>query len=257
MKNNIARVGLGIGVLLLVGCANVTYRCPLDNTEKADSPTACASMQEAAKGARLGGGGRNSTLMSDDGSLVKLHGAKSGPAAAPGAKSLAQATAAAIPVGGPFASPTINPAYQPPRVFQVWTDAYQDAEGNLHDGRNSYFTTPGRWGYGDGAAVPVTPSGRPAGATPSNRLMEPARADELPSGRVVDPNAPGRAAKSAQSVVTNMQGASPSIDVRPNTPLQSPSGGDSLNSISKATSAMSKSQPANKAGITPPNLTLN
>lgn len=40
------------------------------------------------------------------------------------------------------------PVFQQPKVMRVWIAPYVDADGNLHSGEYTYFSTPGRWNYG-------------------------------------------------------------------------------------------------------------
>lgn len=173
MKNlNTARFPLlaavMLGALSLSACTTVGYRCPLDHEGKAESPTACASMQEAMAGAKKGTGGKASVLMDDKGRLVPRELLEN---------KVAQPLAANAE---PYRNKSGEPVFHQPKVFQVWTGAFVDAEGNLHDGHTSWFSTPGRWAYGT--------VDRP-GEVGSNS-MRPALPDTRPAGRVVkvDPN---------------------------------------------------------------------
>ncbi len=152
------------GLLVLSACTNIGYRCPLDPQEKPDSPTACAGMEDAIRGARLGTGGKTSVLMDDRGRLVPPEVLSGQPARALGNGTLGLTRA----VTGASGEPT----YYQPQVFQTWSAAYVDDQGNLHDGHNAWFATPGRWDTGSvdaptaiGGAImaPAMPNARPDG----------------------------------------------------------------------------------------------
>lgn len=188
MKNlNTARFPLMavmlLGTLGLSACTTVGYRCPLEHDGEADSPTACASMQDAMAGAKKGTGGRTSVLMDDQGRLVP--------------RELLE-NKVAMPLAGnaePYRNKSGDPVFHQPKVFQVWTGAFVDAEGNLHDGHTSWFSTPGRWAYGT-----VDRAGEVG-----NNTMRPALPETRPAGRIVkvDP----RTGQEAQVQAKPQQGA--------------------------------------------------
>lgn len=168
MKNlKFARISLTAAVLLgtlgLSACTTVGYRCPLEHDAKAEFPTACASMQDALAGAKKATGGRTSVLMDDKGRLVP--------------RELLENRVATPLVGNPepYRNKSGDPVFHQPKVFQVWTGAFVDAEGNLHDGHTSWFSTPGRWAYGT--------VDRPGDL--GNNTMRPALPDARPAGRIV------------------------------------------------------------------------
>lgn len=179
-----------VAALSLSACANKGYRCPLDPSDDAEYPTACSGMQEALTGARQGTGGKTSALMDDQGRLVPRELLENKPA-----RPLTGADAQ------PHRAKSGEPVFYQPKVFQVWTGAFVDAEGNLHDGHTSWFTTPGRWAYGT--------LDQP-GAVGSNTLR-PALPDARPEGRIVKldkngreiPNQPPATASSKQADVTS------------------------------------------------------
>jgi len=167
--NNIktARFPLLAAVLLstlgLSACSTVGYRCPLDAKDKSEYPTACSSMQDALAGAKKGTGGKTSVLMDDKGRLVP--------------RELLE-NKVATPLTGqaePYRGKSGDPVFHQPKVFQVLTGAFVDAEGNLHDSHTAWFATPGRWAYGT--------VDRP-GEVGAN-IMRPALPDTRPAGRVV------------------------------------------------------------------------
>jgi hypothetical protein len=160
-----ARVALTVAsVLALSACTSIGYRCPLDPHERPDSPTACAGMQEAMAGARLGTGGKTSVLVDDAGRLVPPEVLSGQPARPLGGGALALTRGVQGPSG--------EPVFHQPQVFQSWASAFVDANGNLHDGHNAWFATPGRWDTGSvdaptsiGATImsPAIPTQRPEG----------------------------------------------------------------------------------------------
>lgn len=150
-----------LGTIGLSACMSPGYRCPLDADKEAEFPTACSSMNDAMKGATAGTGGHTSVLMDDKGRLVpsELMGHKP-------AKPLAAQN------NEPYREKSGDPQFFQPKKFEVWTRAFVDANGNLHDGNTSWFTTPGRWAYGTvdrpgdiGANTmrPAMPEAKPAG----------------------------------------------------------------------------------------------
>lgn len=174
---------IATGVLALSACTSIGYRCPLDPHEKPESPTACAGMEEAMRGARLGTGGKASVLVDDEGRLVPPEVLSGQPARALGDGALGLTRA----VNGASGEPT----YYQPQVFQTWSAAYVDDQGNLHDGHNAWFATPGRWSTGSvdsptvvGGAImaPAMPNARPDGLlVPSDARGNPI----LPAGAQV------------------------------------------------------------------------
>lgn len=155
-----------LAVAALSGCTSIGYRCPLDPAEKADSPTACANMQDAIEGAKRQTGGRTSVFLDDKGRIVPR-------------EIIEQRTAQPVGGGGEpsngFYPSSGQPAFIQPKVFQVWSGAYQDTEGNLHDGHHSWFTTPGRWSRG----TVSTPG------DVGKHLLAPALPNEKPKGRIL------------------------------------------------------------------------
>jgi hypothetical protein len=148
----------------LSACISPGYRCPLEAGKDADFPTACANMKDAMAGARAGSGGHTSVLMDDKGRLVPremLDHKAAKPLAAQGSE--------------PYHEKSGDPQFYQPKKFEVWTRAFVDANGNLHDGTTSWFTTPGRWAYGT--------VDRP-GDVGAN-TMRPAMPDTRPAGRIV------------------------------------------------------------------------
>lgn len=215
-----------LSTLALSACTTVGYRCPLATDKKSEYPTACASMQDAMTGARKGTGGKTSVLMDDKGRLVP--------------RELLE-NKAATPLAGqlePYRTKSGDPVFTQPKVFQAWTGAFVDAEGNLHDGHNSWFATPGRWAYGT--------VDRP-GDVGAN-TMRPALPDARPAGRIVKVDRQtGRPIE--------QKPAAESVKERDKAALQSLSG--AANSAAAAAAAKAQSQPAaakpaNASGVTAP-----
>lgn len=156
----------GLAVAALSACSTVAYRCPLDPNDKAESPTACANMHDAMEGAKRQAGGRTSVFLDDQGRIVPR-------------EIIEQRTAQPLASGGGtspgFFPSSGQPVFIQPKQFQVWTGAYQDAEGNLHDGHHSWFTTPGRWSRG----TVSTPG------DVGKHLLAPAQPSDKPKGRIL------------------------------------------------------------------------
>lgn len=68
------------------------------------------------------------------------------PAAGSRPEAVAPVIGALAKVPGP--GQTGMPVFQQPKVMRVWIAPYVDADGNLHSGEYTYFSTPGRWNYG-------------------------------------------------------------------------------------------------------------
>ena len=154
-------------LLALPGCTDVGYRCPLDASKTPDEPTACAGMHAALYGSQHGTGDKNSVLMDGQGRLLPQGYTSHQPAKVLDASAVAHAE--------PYRDASGEPLYEPGKKFQVWTRAFVDADGNLHDGHQAWFATPDKWSYGttksdpagqDGLMRPAISSGRPATATP-------------------------------------------------------------------------------------------
>lgn len=168
----IARLLASAGVLLAVSaCSSVAYRCPLNPTQAPEEATACVGMNDAMAGSRKGTGGNLSVVMDNQGRLVPhelLYGKVARPVLGQGESHQ-----------GPYQAPTGSPVFVQPRTYQVYTESFQDANGNLHDGHHAYFVTPGHWNRGE--------MDRPTeiGAN----LMGPTRPGEQPPGRIVTTDA--------------------------------------------------------------------
>jgi hypothetical protein len=153
-----------LGTVGLSACISPGYRCPLESGKDSEFPTACSNMKDAMAGARAGTGGHTSVLMDDKGRLVPremLDHKVAKPLAAQGTE--------------PYHEKSGDPQFYQPKKFEVWTRAFVDANGNLHDGTTSWFTTPGRWAYGT--------VDRP-GDVGAN-TMRPSMPDTRPAGRIV------------------------------------------------------------------------
>lgn len=220
-----------LAVLGLSACTSIGYRCPLNETDDAEYPTACASMQDAMAGARKGTGGKTSVLMDDKGRLVPRELLENKPVKPLTAQS-----------NEPYRAKSGDPVFNQPKVFQVWTGAFVDAEGNLHDGHTSWFSTPGRWAYGT--------VDRPGEV--GNNTMRPALPDARPQGRVVKVDRDGREITSQQqsAAPAQAQQAAPNTQQeRDKAALQTlSSAAQSAANNAKATPA----RPAPAAGVTAP-----
>lgn len=234
----LATVALLIGVAGLNACTSIGYRCPLDASDKPDSPTACAGMSAALAGAKLGTGGKTSVLVDDKGRIVPpemLEGRPAKPlmANASGAKD-------------PYRNASGTPAFEQPKVFQAWASSFVDANGNLHDGHHSWFTTPGRWAYGNVNQ----------GAAGADNILRPGNPlDRLP-GRVIPPEELAAREKAKMSQAQQAE----SQRERDKAALQTLSA--AANSASKKPSKAAASQPVaqvpqSAAGVTAPAMQLN
>lgn len=236
-------------VAALSACSSVAYRCPLDSTEKPDSPTACVGMQEALTAAKKGYGGKQSALLDDKGRIIP-------------AEVLHKKAVSVINNGEPYAEPSGTPQYRQPKVFSAWTPAYVDASGNLHDGRTSYFTTPGEWRYGSVAGEGTR------GSAVAENLFRPARAGELPEGKIIPANQVAAAQKAQNAQAVAVKGAKDAKDAKDASaqPAASTSDKAALQSLSNSAQAAAAAQngaaskasaPAQVApGVTAPGLQL-
>ncbi len=129
-----------IAATALSGCA-VKQRC-----EFLDGREVCASMSEAYQATVRGGGGRDNVL-----APVEKRDPKNG------------ADPLNIQAGR---HQLAGPVFLPPKPYRYWVAPWTDANGLLHSGEQVFFTTPGRWTYGEmgknGAAgdliSPIKPS---------------------------------------------------------------------------------------------------
>lgn len=156
----------GLALASLTACTSIGYRCPLDPSEKPESETACLNMQEAMEGAKNRTGGRTSVFLDDQGRIIPRELVE---------QRIAQPIVGVSPGGAGYYESSGQPAFIQPKVFQVWSGAYQDAEGNLHDGHHSWFSTPGRWSRGSVSSPGVV----------GKNLLQPATPNEKPAGRIV------------------------------------------------------------------------
>lgn len=167
-NNNITRslklAGILAGLAALSACTSIGYRCPLDATDSPEEVTACASMSEAMAGSKKGTGSKTSVLMDEKGRLIP-----------PELLSKTPVRPLANQAKGPYRDKTGSPAFIQPKVFQVYTESFQDGNGNLHDGHHSYFSTPGRWAYGT----------MDRNTDVSAHVMGPSRPSDRPDGRIV------------------------------------------------------------------------
>lgn len=164
-----------LAVSSLTACSTGGYRCPLDPGKTPESPTACAGMHDALAGAKRGAGSKTSVLLDSQGRLIP-QGLQENKPAVP--------LDVAVPsMAEPFRTASGDPVYDPGRKFQVWTRAFVDADGNLHEGHHAWFATPDRWSYGtlrntetaddSGLMRPALPGTRPAGAKASTDRQQP------------------------------------------------------------------------------------
>lgn len=209
-KTNAVKLLLLSGVAgVLAGCTTIGYRCPLDPNEKPEAATACSSMKEAMTGAKRGTGGKQSVLLDDQGRMV--------PEELLQAQGVGKPTNVAKITTEPYRKKSGDPVFVQPKVYQVWTQSFQDAEGNLHDGHHAWFNTPGRWAYGS-----VDRAGTAAGGVAgAGNSMGPARPDvKLPGRIVADPKTTGYKLPTANLPTSSVPAPVP--DANPQAQLQQP-----------------------------------
>lgn len=213
----IRAAALAVGALVLTGCSSIGYRCPLDPSKKPESPTACAGLKEAMAGAKQGSGGKTSVLVDDKGRLVPPEARENRPAVPLSVAGEAE----------PYRTKSGDPVFHQPKVFQAWVPAFVDAEGNLHEGHHSWFSTPGRWAYG---------STKASGGEVADNLMRPATPGELPKGRIVSSSNQGQGGAAAGRAQAAAQ---------PQTPQDSERA--AMNSLSRAANNAANNQQARPA----------
>jgi type IV conjugative transfer system lipoprotein TraV len=175
MKSALLLAGLAVA---LSACSSSPrkpdYICPLnDNTGGA-----CASVEQAYKASKTMKPGTQSSVQS-----VFDPRAQTGESAGSSQPFFTgQATA--------FPDPTTQgaPVFKQPKVMRVWTGPYVDAEGNLRSGEYAYFSTPGRWNYGD--------LKKPGEA---GRMMAPVRPNEYGFNAATGQGSPKAAAPTAKA----------------------------------------------------------
>lgn len=221
--------------LALSACTSVEYRCPLDPNGKPTSSTACKGMDDAYQASKRGAGGSTSVFMDDKGRIVPRE-VLEGRAATP----LSEAGKAAN--AGYFA-PSGEPVFQQPKQFQVWSESFRDANGNLHDGHHVWFTTPGRWLRG----TMDTP-----GAVGQN-VLRPVQGSDRPQGRVVQADRNGNVAQG--QTPSAAQQAKKDGDAAAMASLSQAANSSANAAGNKAAQKVAPRQAA--AGVTAPSLNLN
>lgn len=143
------------------------YQCPIEDVEAAK----CASVQEAfaASNSMQGQGQPRVQSVFDS----RVQGAR------PAAASEASPVFAGQLSEHPAPSTNGDPVFQQPEVKRVWVRPYVDSDGNLRTGEYVYFSTPGKWSYGD--------LRKPGAAAKATGMFGPARQDKLGFNPVVEP----------------------------------------------------------------------
>lgn len=205
-----------VGAAGLTGCMHTEYRCPLDPGKSPESATACAGMHDAIMAARKSEGGKTSVLIDDRGRRI--------PAGMIEGKPAVPVTATGSPE--PYRDAQGNPIYEQPKVFRTWTSSFVDAEGNLHEGHHAWFTTPGRWSFGElkatgevGADLMMKPA-RPTGTLPENHGSLRDAKDNKPLGVQAPPSKKDadKAALNNLSKAANAAGKQPAGAMGASTP---------------------------------------
>lgn len=164
------------------------YECPLDDVAAAK----CASVQDAyAKSRSMKAVEGTTRVQSVFDPRVQ------GQASATGA---AQPVFAGAPSHYPEPGQSGMPVFQQPQVMRAWVAPYVDADGNLRSGEYTYFSTPGKWNYGD-MKKPGAASG----------IFEPGRADRLGFNPVVSGDKKTAPAKPAEPAAAKPAGSAPAV----------------------------------------------
>lgn len=225
-----------LGTLGLSACTSIGYRCPLEGDEDAEYPTACSSMQDAMAGARKGTGGKTSVLMDDKGRLVPpelLDNRVAKPLTSQASRE-------------PYREKSGEPVFHQPKVFQVWSSAFVDAEGNLHDGHASWFSTPGRWAYGT--------VDKPGAV--GNNTMRPALPDARPAGRIVAVDQAGRPLNQQQAQPAPTQNTEQSRDKEALQQLSNAANSAAATAKAPQQAAPTRVNPTAAPGVTAPAVQL-
>lgn len=91
------------------------------------------------------------------------------------------------------------PVFQQPKVMRPWVAPYVDADGNLNSGEYVYFSTPGRWNYGE-LRKPGAAGGSMFGpARPENLGFTPNTAEAPKTAKPLAPAEPPKSAKPVES----------------------------------------------------------
>lgn len=217
----------------LTACTSIGYRCPLDPNEKAESSTACKGMEDAMTGAKRGSGGHTSVFLDDQGRIIP--------------RELIENRAASPLVNNPagngaYYAETGQPVFQQAKVFKAYTGAYQDSEGHLFDGQNSWFTTQGRWTRGT--------LDQPGHA--GQNLLRPANPNERPAGRIVNVDRNGNLVVPAKAQPVNADQVKKEADAAALKSLSQAANA----SATKATAPAAKAPPQSAAGVTAPAVLL-
>lgn len=138
---------LAMGSLALAGCSSLfpQHACPLNADGSAG---VCSSMGDTYRAARAAAAVKNtghSESVLPFGQVTRP--SRTSDSSAEGAGWAPPANQEAFQG---FAQPkeSGSPVYTPPRVHRAWVAPWTDADGRLHGGEYTYFTTAGGWNYG-------------------------------------------------------------------------------------------------------------
>lgn len=168
---------LGLSALF-TGCAIISpqHACPLN-----EEGGVCANMKQAYAATKGPGAMRNTeSLLTREAPSKSWFGLRPGADPQPAVMSGALGHGANQEVFQGFAQPreSGSPVYTPPRVHRAWTAPWTDADGRLHGGEYTYFTTPGGWNYGT-LRAPGQAGSAMAGARGENHMLGPVRPTQL------------------------------------------------------------------------------
>lgn len=169
------------------------YECPLDDVAGAK----CATVEQAYTASR-------SMKKSDSVTRVQSVFDRRVQQPAAAEKPFFQGQTSNFPEPGQVGAPV----FLQPKVMRTWIAPYVDADGNLRSGEYTYFTTPGRWNYGD-MRKPGAASGIFEPAKPAQLGFNPVDAAKTSKA----PAKPAEPAKAGTSLMTpTTQGARPTTE---------------------------------------------
>lgn len=164
MTKNKQHSFLGVSLaVLLAGCADVPYRCPLGQ-----DTMGCHSMADTHRAALHPSGNPESVFdepLTAEGRAAATKKLKHEKKSEVLPRTNLPPEAAFEPFN--VAKPTGQPVYTPPRPYRPYMGLWTDAEGRLHEGSYYYILRPGGWNYG-------TLNQRGSGSA----MLEPARKSE-------------------------------------------------------------------------------
>ena len=195
---------LTLSVLALSACSTEPrrpdYECPLDDVAAAK----CASMDQAYNASKQ--------MSREDQSRVQSVFDRRVQKPATVEKPVFQGQSSNYPEPGQNGMPV----FEQPTVARVWVAPYVDADGNLRSGEYTYFSTPGKWNYGDlkkpGEASGIIQPGKPSNLGFSATAVKPqAPATTASPGTPMTPTKPNDTGTTGQTSSTTPAGIDKSL----------------------------------------------